>query len=63
MEDINFAVSLCKNFEISGQEIPKDLQELALCDDTYKRKIKQKEMGFKNNNKASTLIKNAVKRG
>jgi ATP-dependent RNA helicase DDX42 len=40
LEDIGFAVNLCKNFELSGQEIPGDLMELALCDDSYKRKKK-----------------------
>jgi len=38
LEDIGFAVSLCKNFEISGQKVPSDLLELALCDDEFKRK-------------------------
>lgn len=48
LENIGFAVQLCKNLEISGQEVPKDLLELAMCDDVFKRKLKQKEMGFKN---------------
>ena len=38
LEDIQFAVSLVKNFEISGSEVPRDLMELALCDDGFKRK-------------------------
>jgi ATP-dependent RNA helicase DDX42 len=40
LENIGFAVSLVKNFEMSGQDVPKDLMELALCDDNFKRKIK-----------------------
>ena len=45
--EIKFALILLKNLELSGQVIPKELEDMAMNDDGFKRNKIMKKMGLK----------------
>lgn len=45
-DDLRFAITLIKILEVSGQTVPKELENIALLDEEYVRRTKMKKMGL-----------------
>ncbi|KRX01164.1 P-loop containing nucleoside triphosphate hydrolase [Pseudocohnilembus persalinus] len=62
--DIKFAVMLLKNFEVSGQTVPPELEAVAMKDDKFKLKKMTAKIGlqYAKGKDASKLLKQALSR-
>lgn len=62
--DVKFAISLVGIFENSGYPVPEELEELAMFDDTYRRKRVTAKMGvtFAKGKDATKYLNHALKR-